>query len=1144
MQKKKQEASDRDLIVQSEEPVYRNVNSKIRSYFQKNNCASCPFKSRTCESRGPKTARIAIVGESPGVQEISRGVPFIGPSGELLSTLLREVGIPEDEVYITNALSCLPPRSKDKDGNSVKDQKINEGARACRHRMFGELVNLPNLQLVISMGSIALRSLSEAWGASILKKRGQVLDTVTIPTTEWLDELGKPKPRWFLPRRGTPLAPLGVLPTLHPAYILRNQAALPQLRADLLKAKKLLDGEGFPQPTVEYRVLNTPGEIEHVIRLHTQQSKDRSSRAPFRVVADIETTGLDRYACSFICIGFQFEHKITEGRNVVYVVTGKGRGTMVRHLFATMPRWVEWVWHNGKFDTSFLRAKGIPRDQCRVDQDTLLLSYALDETGARHSLEQCIIDHLGLPAYKDMLSEYVGSGKKKKAYEDVPRPLLYEYMSKDVVFTGLLFKKLAPLVLDGNKPHLTKAYVELLIPASNALATIELNGMPIDQTELEMASKELEEKIDPLLRKMARIARVENFNPNSPKQVLSVLKARGLKITGTDKDTLKKFKSDALVEVLLEYAKYRKLLSTYLIAFRKYGSRVHTSYLIHGTVTGRLSCVAEWTPVRTRNGLIPMADLMVGDEVWTHKDRYRKVTRTIFKGVDHMFDLHLSNGDVLSCTADHRLLTTSNEWISVGDLIDEHIKKVGIEFKESGRSSSTVSILGTTYHRADFRKAFDNIPQRLACDPSLYVGGGANNSSQVALLSVEDWGQESNAQQYGNCTSKMEGRLRRWVRLLDMLAQWETAVRASSGHGQSIGIGGASQQFISPSYRRQSSEQRSGQFGVSNKHRAQNYSLFAGGGQQVVEIEKINYRGRLEVYDISVDEDESYSACGVLSHNSSSPNMQNIPKEEIVRRHFKAPKGRVFVSFDYSQAELRSLAVLSGDKALIDIFASGKDMHSAVAADVYGTLFTSEPEFLADGKTENPIYNKYRRNAKTVNFGIVYGATEFTLMERLGITWEEANKLIIGWFAMFPDARRFMNECRRAPREGRPLVTVFGRTRRFYVITDQNRRGQENEAGNFPHQSMCSDFTLDAAIQIDRIAARGGLPGRACQINIIHDDNLFECDDIDTEVVKLVKLVRPIMQETPVRHGITALPFKSDAKKGYVWSSMQKIAGI
>lgn len=813
-------------------------------------CKECPFQSRTVGSRGPEDAKIVIVGESPGTTEVKTGVPFIGPSGELLSLLLKEVGISEREVYITNAFKCLPPRSKDEKGIRVKDGVINDACRACRGNLIEEISAHPR-DIVIAMGSAAARSLSEHWNYSIMQKRGQVIDHV-------------------LATDGFPLATHGVLPTYHPAYILRNPAATPQLRSDLAKAKHLLSGGGFPKPVIKYKVLNTEEEITSIL--------ERDAAFGCDIVADIETTGLDRYRDSFICIGFIFAHKLresaTQGKNVVYVVNGRKSGALVRHLFREARRLerfygsrFNWVWHNGKFDTSFLRAKGIPREECRVDDDTLLLSYTLDETGGRHSLEQCIMDHLGLPAYKDMLSEYVGSGKKKKAYADVPRPILYEYMASDVVFTGLLFLKLLPQVMDKKHPHLKKAYKKLLIPASNALATIELNGMPIDQATLLLSEKELESKAEPVLTQIQKLAGDLDFNPNSPQQVLTVLNEKyKLKVQSTSEDTLKKYKDHNFIKALLEYRGIQKMLGTYIRAFKKFGSRVHTSYLLHGTVTGRLS--------------------------------------------------------------------------------------------------------------------------------------------------------------------------------------------------------------------------------------------------------------------------------------STGPNMQNIPKEAIVRRHFRTPKGRVFVSFDYSQAELRSLAVLSGDRALIDIFKSGKDMHSAVAAEVYGEKFTNEKEFLADGKTENPVYNKYRRNAKTVNFGIVYGAQEPTLMERLGISYDEAHQLIVGWFAMFPDAKKFMQQCRKEPLTGRPLVTVFGRQRRFYVVTSSNRHGQENEAGNFPHQSMCSDFTLDAAIEIDALHAKGQLPGNAFQVNIIHDDNLFECDDDDEAIRELVRIVRPIMEGIPVKHGITELTFKSDAKKGYVWSEMQKISGV
>lgn len=799
-------------------------------------CPECPFKSRTVGSRGPVDAKIVIVGESPGATEVKLGQPFIGPSGALLRAMLAEVGIDEREVYITNAFKCLPPRSRDEYGNRVKDGVLNDAARACHDNLIEELSAYPR-DLIITMGSASSRSLSEVWGMSITKARGQMLDSA--------------------------LATYGVLPTLHPAYILRNPAATPQLRTDLLKAKHLLSGGTYPKPTVKYIVLETKRQIDQFIYKHIITPNPEARR--WQLVSDIEGTGLDRYADKFRCIAFAPIHSLKpNGENTAYIVTGAENGELVKHLFRAMPAYVEWVWHNGKFDTSFLRAKGIPREQCRVDHDTMLLSYSLDETGGRHSLEQCLVDHLNLPAYKDEINANVGKKKKWKTFADVPTSALHPRAAKDTIYTGLLFKKLYKDVCDPKRPHMLQAYKDLLIPASNALATIELNGMPINQAVLRKAEYKLQQESIPILTKLRSIVGDKSFNPNSHVQVMDILRQRyKLRVQSSSEDIIKKYEKDfPFIKTLLEYRDFQKMIGTYLTSFRKYGSRVHTSYLIHGTVTGRLS--------------------------------------------------------------------------------------------------------------------------------------------------------------------------------------------------------------------------------------------------------------------------------------SSSPNMQNIPKEDLVRSHFRTKEGRIFVSFDYSQAELRSLAVLSGDKVLIDIFKSGKDMHHAVAAQVYGNTFTSLAKVLPDG-SKNPVYEEYRRRAKTINFGIVYGATERTLMERLGISWDEAHALIEGWFEMFPDAKRFMRACRKNPLEGRPLITVFGRQRRFYVVTTRNRHSQENEAGNFPHQSMCSDFTLAAAIEIDKLHARGRLPGNAQQVNIIHDDNMFEIDDNPEAINELIRIVKPIMENVPVKHGITELTFKSEASKGYIWSKMEEL---
>jgi DNA polymerase len=441
-------------------------------YNKKNNCEGCPFKSRTCGTRGPLDADVVIVGESPGLNEIVTGQPFVGASGELLSILLKEVGIDEQACFITYALSCLPPRSKDKMGKPVKDGVINNACRVCRGRLVEEISAYPR-KLIIGMGSAASRSLTQRWGMAITKARGQV--------------------------EKSNLSTGGILPTFHPAYILRNPSATPQLRSDLQKAAKIIRGDRFPNPKISYMVLETKEDIDYIIKNSTV-----GRNLPVRFIADIETTGLSRQNDGFICIGFIFDHQLSKyGNNTVYVVKGVSGGALVKYLFDRMPGYVEWVWHNGKFDTSFLRAKGIKRSVCRVDHDTLLLSYTLDETGQRHSLEQCIMDHLGLPAYKDMLGAWIGTGKSKRKYADVPRPLLYSYMSKDVVYTGLLFKVLWPRVVKSTELH--KVYTNLLIPASNTLATIELNGMPIDQEVLETSILEIQAKIEPLLLSMQKI---------------------------------------------------------------------------------------------------------------------------------------------------------------------------------------------------------------------------------------------------------------------------------------------------------------------------------------------------------------------------------------------------------------------------------------------------------------------------------------------------------------------------------------------------------------------------------------------------------------------------------------------------------------
>src|SRR6185437_15877559 len=141
-----------------------------------------------------------------------------------------------------------------------------------------------------------------------------------------------------------------------------------------------------------------------------------------------------------------------------------------------------------------------------------------------------------------------------------------------------------------------------------------------------------------------------------------------------------------------------------------------------------------------------------------------------------------------------------------------------------------------------------------------------------------------------------------------------------------------------------------------------------------------------------------------------------------------------------------------------------------------------------DKAAKTPAYEESKMIAKNVNFGIVYGITEFGLSEQIKRSAKEAGELIARWFARCPGAKRFIDKCRTAAVEGRTLITVFGRKKRHYVVTWENARMIQNEASNFPHQSSASDIVLLTGIEVEpKLRARG-----IKVVNIIHDELLME----------------------------------------------------
>lgn len=232
---------------------------------------------------------------------------------------------------------------------------------------------------------------------------------------------------------------------------------------------------------------------------------------------------------------------------------------------------------------------------------------------------------------------------------------------------------------------------------------------------------------------------------------------------------------------------------------------------------------------------------------------------------------------------------------------------------------------------------------------------------------------------------------------------------------------------------------------------------------------------------------QTVAATGRLS--SSDPNLQNIPiRTEVgreIRRAFVAPPGCVLISADYSQIELRLLAHLSQDRALIEAFRQGQDIHRAVAAQIHG---------VAPGE----VTKEQRNGAKMVNFGIVYGVTPFGLARRLGISNTEAGEIIDGYKRRFPGITTFLAECIVQAQQQGYVETMLKRRRPVHEIDSKNpsrRALAERIAINSVVQGSAADLIKLAMIDLHRrVGANAQEPGLAGvrMLLQIHDELVFE----------------------------------------------------
>ena len=262
---------------------------------------------------------------------------------------------------------------------------------------------------------------------------------------------------------------------------------------------------------------------------------------------------------------------------------------------------------------------------------------------------------------------------------------------------------------------------------------------------------------------------------------------------------------------------------------------------------------------------------------------------------------------------------------------------------------------------------------------------------------------------------------------------------------------------------------------------------------------------------------QALTATGRLS--STDPNLQNIPVRENIgrqiRQAFIAPEGRILLAADYSQIELRLMAHFSQDEALVHAFNHGQDVHSRTASEVLGVAL------------EN-VTSDQRRQAKAVNFGLLYGMSEFGLIRQLGFTREESQNYIKQYFHRYPGIYEYMQRTRQIALEQGFVETITGR--RLYTpdIKASNmmvRKGAERAAINAPLQGSAAEIIKMAMIEVDKI-----LPKNQAKLLLqVHDELVFEVDeDIADEIS--VK-IQGVMQKVVT----LSVPLLVEVGKGKNW---------
>lgn len=504
-------------------------------------CEVCPWRETGAYVPAliPKSGvKVSVVGEAPGAYEARTGIPFTGPSGELLDRVMEHHGIKRKELALINTVSCRPP------GPTEKPPKT--AVAACSARLDHDL-RTAGAPIVLAVGGTSAQAI--------------LRDSRTISKLR----VGPPRESIYGP----------VIATWHPAFCLRTPDSFPSFVRDSGKVNGIL-----PEPWIppSYKVFEDPAVALVALRRLLQVK---------RIVIDIEAASDkdidDAHPEDYdlLCVGIAY----AKGQVVVF-------GPRVfedeacLEAFSKLLNTCEVGGHNLKFDLLGLSPKfGIGR----AGFDTMLKSYVLDERPRQHGLKMRLVEDLGAPRYDDEIAQYTKG--KGGSFANIPKELLYKYNAYDCGGTWdideFLDLQMSP------EQHVLHAF---LIDAVNMLMHVELSPLHFDTEYNDELGHRYLQRLDKSERDI-HLHVGHELNPRSPMQIMKYFANQGMTIETTEREFLEKVREKVdgevgeFIDLLLVNRNLTKTYGTYIKGLRRKvkDGRISTTFSLHATTSGRLA---------------------------------------------------------------------------------------------------------------------------------------------------------------------------------------------------------------------------------------------------------------------------------------------------------------------------------------------------------------------------------------------------------------------------------------------------------------------------------------------------------------------------------------------------------------------------